>query len=265
VAARVAEKFAHGRGRVRRNVEHWRGLRGRGGHDDGVPHGAGFGQRLHNLRNGRPLLADGAIDANQAALGVVDDGVQQHGGFARLPVADNQLALAAANRNHGVDGLESGGHGLADALAVNDAGGQPLDGQGTGGRDGTLVVDRLTEGVDHAANHPLAHRHAQDGAGALHLVAFAQLGVVAQNYRAHRILFEAQGQSGDAVRKAEQLAGHYLVESMEAGNAIAQRRNGADFVDLNLRVVVRDLLAKKLRNLVCLDLSHFCPFTVNGD
>ena len=31
-----------------------------------------------------------------------------------------------------------------------------------------------------------------------------------------------------------------------------------DFVDLDLRVVVRDLLAKKLRNLVCLDLSHFC-------
>jgi hypothetical protein len=46
---------------------------------------------------------------------------------------------------------------------------------------------------------------------------------------------------------------------MEARNAIAQRCNGADFINLNLRVVVRDLLAKKLRNLVCLDLSHLLP------
>ena len=58
--------------------------------------------------------------------------------------------------------------------------------------------------------------------------------------------------------KAEQLAGHDLVEAVEAGNAVAERGDGPDLVDLDLRVVVRDLLAKKLRNLVCLDLSHFC-------
>ena len=96
-------------------------------------------------------------------------------------------------------------------------------------------------------------------AGALDLVAFAQLGVVAQNHRAHRILFQAQRQSGNAVRKAEQLAGHHLVQAVQAGNAVAQRGDGPDFVHLDLGVVVRDLLAKKLRNLVCLDLSHFLP------
>ncbi len=47
---------------------------------------------------------------------------------------------------------------------------------------------------------------------------------------------------------------------MEAGDAVAERCDGPDFVDLDLRVVVRDLIAKELRNLVCLDLSHFCPF-----
>jgi hypothetical protein len=56
--------------------------------------------------------------------------------------------------------------------------------------------------------------------------------------------------------KAEQLAGHHLVQAVQAGNAVAQRCDGADLVDLDLRVVIRDLLAKKLRNLVCLDLSH---------
>ena len=62
------------------------------------------------------------------------------------------------------------------------------------------------------------------------------------------------------MRKAEQLAGHHLVEAVQAGNAVAQRGDGPDFVHLDLRVVVRDLLAKKLCNLVCFDLSHFVLF-----
>jgi hypothetical protein len=43
---------------------------------------------------------------------------------------------------------------------------------------------------------------------------------------------------------------------MDAGNAVTERSNGADLVDLDLRVVIRDLRAKKLCDFVCLDLSH---------
>ena len=109
----VAEVLADGGGRVGRQIQERRGLGGRGGDDDGVAHGAGFGQRLHNLRDRRALLADGAVDADQVVLGIVDDGVKQDGGLAGLTVANDQLALAAADGNHGVDGLEAGGHGLA--------------------------------------------------------------------------------------------------------------------------------------------------------
>ncbi len=94
-------------------------------------------------------------------------------------------------------------------------------------------------------------------AGALDLVAFAELGVVAENDGAHLVLFKGERQAGNAVREAEQLAGHDLVEAVQAGDAVAERGDGADLVDLDLRVVVRDLLAKELRNFVCLDLSHF--------
>jgi len=110
-------------------VEHRRGLAGRCGHDDGVPHGAGFGQRLHNLRDGRPLLADGAVNANQIVLGVVDDGVQQHGRLARLPVADNQLALAAANGIMASMALSPVAMGSRTPWRSMIAGSQPLDGQ----------------------------------------------------------------------------------------------------------------------------------------
>jgi hypothetical protein len=48
---------------------------------------------------------------------LVEDRVECHGGLAGLAVADDQLALAAADRDHGVDGLEAGGHGLVHRLA----------------------------------------------------------------------------------------------------------------------------------------------------
>ena len=201
VLAVVAEVLADGGGGVGREVEHGRGLGGRGGHDDGVAHGAGFGERLHHLGDRRALLADGAVDADQIVLGVVDDGVEQDGGLAGLAVADDQLALAAADRDHGVDGLEAGGHGLAHALAVDDAGGQALDGQRLRGGDGALVVDGLAQRVDHAADHGLADGHGENLAGALDLVAFAELGVVAEDDGADLVFFKREGEARDAVRE----------------------------------------------------------------
>ena len=121
---------------------------------------------------------------------------------------------------------------------------------------GPLSSMGMPERVDHAADHGLAHGHGENLAGALDLVAFAELGVLAQDDRAHLVFFQGEGEAGDVVRKAEQLAGHHLVEAVQAGNAVAERGDGPDLVDLDLRVVVRDLLAKKLRNFVCFDLSH---------
>ena len=182
-----------------------------------MAHGAGFRQRLHDLGNRGALLADGAVDADQVVLGVVDDGVEQHGGLAGLAVADDELALAAADGDHGVDGLEAGSHGLAHALAVDDAGREALDGQRLGGGDGALVVDGLAERVDHAADHGVAHGHGEDLAGALDLVAFLELGVVAQHDGAHLVFFEREREAGDAVREAEQLAGHAPCRGRECG------------------------------------------------
>lgn len=78
-----------------------------------VFHGIGVAQPLLDLCDGGPLLADGDVDAVELLLlivGVVeallvDDGVDGHGSLASLPVADDQLALAAPDRHQRVDGL----------------------------------------------------------------------------------------------------------------------------------------------------------------
>jgi hypothetical protein len=260
VLALVAEILSDCSRRVGSQVEHRRRFGGGRRDDDGVIHGAVFGERLNDLRNRGALLPDHAIDADQVLALAVDDGVEGDGGLAGLTVADDQLALSAADGNHRIDGLQSGHHRLAHRLTGDDTGRQALYGQGLLGFDRALIVNRLTEGVDHAADHRVAHGHAQNLAGTLDLVALANLGVVAHQHRAHLILFEVHGQAGNAVGKLDQLAGHHLVQAVNTRDTVAQRDHGADFIDTDLGIVVCDLLSQELCNFICVYLRHASLF-----
>ena len=62
-------------------------------------------------------------------------------GFAGLAVADDQLTLAAADGEHGVDGQNTGLQRLIDLLTGDDAGGLVLNGPVVIGLDLALAVD----------------------------------------------------------------------------------------------------------------------------
>jgi hypothetical protein len=90
-----------------------------------------------------------------SVLLLVDDRVDGDGGLARLAVADDELALAAADRDHRVDGLEAGLHRLVHRLAGHDAGRLELDAAELVGLDRALAVDGLAERVHDATEQPL--------------------------------------------------------------------------------------------------------------
>ena len=256
----IAEIFAHGAGSVGRDVLHGRGIGRRGRNDDGVIHRAVVVQGLHHLRDRGALLPDGAINADQVAALTVDDGVERDRGLAGLAIADDQFALAAADRNHRVDGLQSGGHRLTYRLAVDDAGRQALNRNVLIGIDRSLVVDGQAKRIDYAADHGVADGHAHDAAGALDLVALFDFGVFAHQHHAYLVFFQVHGDAGHVVRELEQFARHDLVEAVDAGDTVADRHHRADFVDRDLGFVIVDLLADELSNLVCFDLCHKIPF-----
>jgi hypothetical protein len=56
------------------------------------------------------------------------------------------------------------------------------------------------------------------------------------------VFLQVHGNARDVVRELEQFAGHDLLQAMDARNPVAERDNGADFVDSNLGFVVFDLL-----------------------
>ena len=105
VSAVVTKMFAHRRTGVGGNELHRSGIAGSGANDNGVIHRTSFFQRLHNTDDGGFLLADGNVNTHHVAAFLIDNRVDADGGLAGLPVADDEFALAAANRNHRVDGL----------------------------------------------------------------------------------------------------------------------------------------------------------------
>src|SRR3954469_4870679 len=248
VAAAVAEVLAHGAGRVRTDVEQRRRVRRAGGNDDGVFHRAGVLERAHDLRDRRLLLPDRVVDADDVLPLLVDDRVDRDGGLPRLAVADDQLALASADRHHRVDRLQPGLHRLLDRRAVDDAGGDSLDGHLLLRRDRALAVDRLAERVHDAADQLAAHRHRDDAPRALDRIPFLDLGKVPEQHRADAVFFQVQRDAEDVVRELEHLARHRLFDAVHTRNAVTDRDDRADFGHVDVNGITANLVADDLGN-----------------
>ncbi len=96
-----------------------------------------------------------------------------HRRLTRLTVTDDQLALAAADRNHGVDGLDTGLQGLGYGLTEDNAGCLALQGHLEQlALNGAQSVDRLGQRVYHAAYDSIAYLDGCNFIGTFYRVAF---------------------------------------------------------------------------------------------
>ena len=232
--------LAHRDAGVRGEVLERRGLLGAGDDDDRVLHRAVLLEHRDGLGDGRQLLADRHVDADEALALLVDDRVDRDRGLARLAVADDQLALATTDRDQRVDRLDAGLDRRVDRLADDDARGDPLDGAAGGRGDRALVVERPSERVDDPAEERLADGHLGDAARRLDGVAFLDRLGVAEDDRADRLLLEVQGEAEDVARELEELAGERGVEAVDLGDAVADLDDRADAARLDAGVELVD-------------------------
>src|SRR5690606_16487951 len=160
----------------------------------------------------------------------------------------------AADRNHRVDRLDAGLQRLVHRLAADDARRLHLDLAELRGFDRAAAVDRLAERVNHAAEHGLAHRDLGDAAGALDLVALADLLVRTHHRDADVVLLEVENEAANAVRELDELARHHLGQAVHAGDTIADREHGADLGDLDLLLELTNFVLENAADLVRPDL-----------
>ncbi len=256
------EVLAHRAPRVGRDVLH-RGRVGAARDDDGgVVHRPRVLERLDDARDGRFLLAHRDVDADHRVVGapvllLVDDRVDRDGRLARLAVADDQLTLAATDRDHRVDRLDARLHRLVHRLAVRDARRDDVHLLVRGRLQRRAVVDRAAQRVNDPSQHRLADGHLEQTSGALDQVAFLHREVVAVHDAAHGVLFEVHHLTHDrAVGGLEfhQLARHRGREPVDPGDTIAHLDHAAHLGDFELLGVLLDLLLNNARDLVGLDL-----------
>src|SRR5262249_22223716 len=194
-----------------------------GGYHNRVAHRVGFLERPDDLRDRRLLLADRVVDADDAGLFLIDDRVDRDGGLASLAVADDQLALAATDRHHRVNRLQTGLNRLLDRLSIDDAGRQPLNRRRLLGDNRTLSVDRLTERVDDATQQLVADGHRDDTTRPLDWIAFLDFLELAQQHGADALLFEVERDAEHAMRELEHLTRHGVLDAVHARDAVAYR------------------------------------------
>ena len=255
VLALVEEVLGHRAAGVRGHELDRRRLVGGRGDDDRVVERAGLVEDPGDLDHGRHPLADGDVDADQVLVLVVDDRVDRDRRLPGLAVADDQLALAAADRDHPVDRLEPGLHRRVHRLALDHARGLELSRAGLGRVDLALVVERATERVDDPAQELVADRDLEQAAGALDRVALLDLDPVAEQHHADVVGLEVERQAGDVVRQLEHLERHAVVEAVDAGDAVGDREHGPDLGQVGgVGLESFDPRSEDLRNLVGLDL-----------
>ena len=121
LALLVHEELGHRAAGVRGDVLDRGRVAGAGGDHDRVVHGAVAAEDVDDGGRRRFLLGDRHVDADDARPLLVEDRVDGDGRLAGLAVADDQLALAAADRDHGVDRLDAGLQRLVDRLPFGDA------------------------------------------------------------------------------------------------------------------------------------------------
>ncbi len=122
---------------------------------------------------------------------------------------------------------------------------------------GTLAVDRPAERIDHAAEQLAPHRHLEDAARGLDLIAFAQVLVVAEHHRADGVLLEVQRQAEGVSRELQHLAVAGIGQAVDARDAVGDRHDRADVARLRDGLEAFDPLLDEIADFACLD-GHEC-------
>lgn len=216
MAAVVTEPLTHGATGVWGQVLEWGGVGSGGNDDNGVLHGVVGLQAGDELGDGGLFLADGDVDAvpdKKLAFqirkwsylqflglvvtvvpgGLVQHGVEGDGGFTGLTITNDQLTLATANWDKGVNGLETGLHGLVDGFTGDDTWGLQVDLAALFGVEWSLSVEWVAEGIDDTAEKGLADWDVDDGAGTLDGVTLLDETIVTEDDNTDVVTLQVEG------------------------------------------------------------------------
>src|SRR5208337_861120 len=198
-------------------------------------HRAFFAKVGDDLRDGGRTLADRAIDAQHILVALVQNGVDRDGRLAGLSVAEDQFALAAADRNERIDDDDAGLQRHGDEGAVHDRPGRSLDGQALAGGNRPFAVEWVAQWVDDAPDQTITHRHVHHTTGTLDLVAGMQMLAFAEENDADFVRVDVERDAVEIAGKLHQLIKADAWKARDLGDAGGDARERAHLTRRQLR------------------------------
>ena len=188
---------------------------------------------------------------------LIDDCINSDGCFTNLTVADDKLALTAADWNHGVNRLDTRLEWFVYGLAVDNTGSLAFERHFIlGSGDRAFAVDWLTERIHNAANEAFTHLDRGDFARALHDRTFADTVGCAHKNGTNVIFFEVQNDSANAIFEFDQLARLSAVQAVNTGDTVAHLQHGANFLQISVCSEAGQLLFQYRGDFFRSDVCH---------
>ena len=187
-------------------------IAGTGGNNGGVFHGAVFFEYRVDLSDCRFLLTAGDVNTVDVGIFLGQNRINRASCFADLAVTDDQLALAASHRGHGINGLQTGITRFVHTLSGDNTRRNHFDPAELFGIDGPLAVKGFADGRDNTAQNGFTDRHLGNLAGTLDHVAFFDMDVLTHDRDTHVVFFKVENQPEDIAGKFYQFQGHHLRE-----------------------------------------------------
>ena len=164
--------LAHCASGIRRNILQRACLGSSRRHYHGVFHCSVSGKCFYQRSHCGSLLSDGNIDTDHVLAFLVNDRIYCQRCFSGLTVADDQLSLASSNRNHGINGLNSCLQWFMYRTSFADSRRRTFNSPKFFCYNRSRSVNRLSQSIDHAADHGVSHRNRHYLSGTFHCLAF---------------------------------------------------------------------------------------------
>ena len=129
---------------------------------------------------------------------LVDNGINSNGSFSSLSITNNQFSLSSSDWYQGVDGLESGLHGLVHRLSWDNTWSFELNSLSLVGLDWTGTVNWITKGVDDSTEKAFTDWDIDNGTSSLDNISFLNLSIVTQDDDTNVVSLKIEGHTLDS-------------------------------------------------------------------
>jgi len=241
MSSRVTEIFSDGGAGERCIILQCSRVSGCRGNDDGIIKCAFFLESLHDAGDRRSFLTYGHVYAiyrfaGEIGLTLIDDSVDCDRGLSCLSVADDQLTLASAYRNHGVDSLQAGLKRFRDRLTEDNSRSLPFKRHFTEFPfDASFAVKRLAERIHNTSNHGLTYIDGCYPARTAHGHSFLDPVGRTEQHSAHIILFEIHDHRLDIIVELQKFSCLGIEKALDPYHSVTHLQDMSDLLELKVR------------------------------